>query len=365
MCIDDRVRHRCQHLGRIRGFESCHWYDLNEELLASGVSESDPIVTANMELCRLRSSWKYQDHDDLCVTCLGMEKERKGRARREGERSGRLAEEGGADDDETRDTIMALLHASLYDSKKKVKFSIGPSSSESSRAPSLAGSSRPPSMVEPVLFDPRLSDEGLLYPVPEARFDYPIGDLVLKDMDSFEKHFRIKAPDSNNWVFCSGEGNRCEVFAQFKNAKYPTFRAKHVGDMYPNEVVKTHLMKYLRKENQWKAAAMSLYRFACVARGHVHLLLPRGCKDPLHPYQDGADGSVESYWELFGAWVLTSMGRVKEIIRYNADDFSPAGTLWRVGQSALGKPPDFLLPPRPIKSDSIIDYDLYSSGLWT
>lgn len=277
-----------------------------------------------------------------------------------------LEKEDMDEDDEKRDTVLALFPHPLYDSKKKVKFSIRPSSTESSRAPSLAEdrSSRPLSLAEDQS-EKTLPDDGLLYPIPEPRFDYPIGDMIMNDMSRFERHFKIRPPNSVNWICYSGKGIRYEDFARFKNAPDPTLNANHFGDIYPGDVVETHLMKYLRKEKHWKASAMSFYRFVCMAKGHVHLLLQRDCKDPLHPYPDGVDGPIDSYWELFKMWALTSMGRVKKITCYNADDFSEVGTLWEIGQPALGEPPDFWISPRRSKRDSEIDPDLYSSDWWT
>jgi hypothetical protein len=365
MCVEGRVRYKCQHLGRYTGFENnCQWYDINEEMTANGVSEGDPLVMANEQLCRMHSSYKYHDHDDLCVNCLESGEEGKGRGKGKGREKEREKErereklEEEDEEDEKRDTIYPFLPTLEYDSRNKVKFSIGPSSSDSSRNPSVAGD-----RVEYTL-----PENHLLYPVPEARFDYPIGDMTMDDMDRFDKHFKIKAPDSDNWIFYSGKGTRYEDFARFKNTADPTFNAKHFGDMYPGEAVRTHLMRYLRKENQYKASAMSFYRFSCAAKGHIHLLLPRDCKDPLHPYPDnsyGVDGPVDSYWELFEMWPLTSMGRVRKITRYNADDFSEVGTIWQIGQSALGEPPDFDFPPRPFVRESSIDDGLYLSSLFS
>jgi hypothetical protein len=366
MCIDDRVRHRCRHLGRFRGFKSCQFYDINDLMLESGLLEDGPIILANKAMCRKHASEEYHEQDDLCVDCLEKAEERK-------ERTGarRRLEEQQEVDDETRDTIKALFPTQLYDSKRKVKFSIGPSSSGSSRVPSVAGS-RPPSLIDPAPPEPRSSADSLLYPLPEARFDYPIGDMTIVDMEKFDKFFQIRAPQSDNWVFYSGVGLSPKVneFTKFKNAADPRYNAKHFGDVYPGEVVKTHLFKYLRKEAQWKASAMASHKYSCIVKGRVHLLLHRDCKDPLHLYTDdsyssgGPEGPRDSYWELFEMWALTSMGRVTEIIRYNADDFSKVGMLWRIGMTPLGKPPDFSLPPRPFKRDSPIDHDLYSCGLW-
>jgi hypothetical protein len=343
-------------------------------MLESGVPENDPLVVANIAMCRKYASEEYHEQDELCATCMEegeeVQKKNKGKGKGKGGRRGKSGEPKDVDD-ETRDTIMALFPSQLYDPKKMVKFSVGPSSSESSRAPSLASSSRPPSLVEPPLYEPRRSEETVLYPVPKARFEYPIGDMAMVDMERFEEYFKIKAPESNNWIFYSGVGISPKEFAQFKNAADPRFNAKHFGDMYPGEVVKTHLFRYLRKETQWKASAMASYKFSCIAKGRVHLLLHRNCKNQLHPYpgdlygKDGPKGPRDSHWELFEMWALTSMGRVTEIIRYNADDFSKVGTLWRVGMSPLGKPPDFWFPPRPFRRDSPIDHELYSSDLWT
>jgi hypothetical protein len=334
------------------------------------------FVMASKEIC-YEFSEKYYGQDTLCITSLERENRDKGKGRAKkkernvGRGKGREKEaekEEEEENDENRDTILALFPQPhpLYDSKKKVAFSIGPSTTSSSRTPSLAGdrSSRPSSLAENQPEKP-LSDDRLLYPIPEPRFDYPIGDMIVNDMSRFEKHFKIKPPNSDNWIFYSGEEIRYEEFARFKNAAIPTFNAKHFGDMYPKDVIRTHLMKYLRKEKQWKASAMSLYRFACMAKGHVHLLLHRDCKEPLHPYPDGVDGPVDLYWELFEMWALTRMGRVKKITRYNADDFSEVGTLWQIGQPVLGEPPDFWISPCPFKTDSEIDHDLYSSALWT
>lgn len=370
MCITDRVRHRCQHLGRYLGFESCQWFDLDEEMMANGVSENEPLCVANDELCLMHSSFKYIDRDTLCVTCSGKRKEQvRGKEDDVEKKKGTENEKAGVDeeDDEKRDTILALYphpHP-LYDSKKRVTFFIGPSTANSSRAPSLAGS-RPSSPVIEDKSEKPLPDNGLLYPISGPRFDYPIGDMTMKDMSRFERYFKIKPPNSYNWIFYSGKkGIRYEEFARFKNGADPTFNGKHFGDMYHNDVVRRHLMKYLCKGEKWKASAMSFYRFACIAKGHVHLLLPPDCKDPLHPYPDGVDGPVDSYWELFEMWALTSRGRVKKITRYNADDFSEVGTLWQIGQPVLGERPDFGISPRPFKRYEEIDRDLYSAALWT
>src|SRR5277367_1067436 len=80
MCITDRGRHKCQHLGRIRGFDGCQWIDLNEEMMANGASENEPPLIANDDLCRMHTSYKYHDRDTLCVSCLELEM-RKGKER--------------------------------------------------------------------------------------------------------------------------------------------------------------------------------------------------------------------------------------------------------------------------------------------
>jgi hypothetical protein len=341
-------------------------------MVANGVSENEPPCVVNDELCVMHSSYKYIDRGTLCVTCL--EKRKANAKERVKEKEGDMGkgrrrdikkQEVDKEEDKKRDTILAIYPHPLYDSKKKVAFSIGPSTGNSSRAPSPTGS-RPFSLGVEDKSEKPFPNDGLLYPIPRPRFDYPIGDMIMKDMSRFERRFKIKPPNSDNWIFYSGEeGIRYEEFARFKAAADPTFNAKHLGDMYPRDVVRTHVMKYLRKENQWKASAMSFYRFACMAKGHAHLLLPRDCKDPLHPYPDGVDGPVYSYWELFEMWALTSKGRVKKIIRYNADDFSEVGTIWQSGQPVLGERPDFWISPRPFKGDEEIDCDLYSTALWT
>jgi hypothetical protein len=118
-----------------------------------------------------------------------------------------LKKEDMDEDDEKRDTVLALFPHPLYDSKKKVKFSTRPSSTESSRAPSLAEdrSSRPLSLAEDQS-EKTLPDDGLLYPIPEPRFDYPIGDMIMNDMSRFERHFKIRPPNSVNWICYSGKG---------------------------------------------------------------------------------------------------------------------------------------------------------------
>lgn len=368
MCIDDRVRYRCKHLGRFRGFKSCQFYDLNDMMIESGVPEDDPIVITNKAMCRKYCSEEYHEQVDLCVSCSATEEERK-----VGKSKGRLQGRGKLEfvDDEMRDTIKALFPAPPCDPKKMLKFSIGPSSSGSSRAPSLTSSSRPPSMVDPPPAEPRSSEDTLLYPMPEPRFDYPIGDITMEDIDRLEKYFQIKPPESDNWVFYSGVGISPKKFIDFRNAADASFDAKHFGDMYPDEVVKTHLFRYLRKETQWKALAMASYKFSCIVKGRVHLLLHRSCKDPLRPCPHNSYGlkrperAGDSHWEFYEMWALTSIGRVTEIIRYNADDFSDVGTLWRAGMTPLGNPPDFWLPPRLFNRNSPIDHDLNSCTLWT
>lgn len=286
-------------------------------MLESGVPENDPLVVANVAMCRKYASEEYYEQDGLCATCMEegeeVQKKNKSKGKGKGARKGKLDEPEEVDD-ETRDTIMALFPSQSYHPKKKVKFSVGPSSSESSRVPSLTSSPRPPSLVEPPLYESHRSEDSPLHPVPKARFEYPIGDMTMVDMERSEKYFKIKAPESNNWVFYSGAGISPKEFTQFRNAADPRFNAKHFGDMYPGEVVGTHLSRYLRGETQWKASTMASYRFSRVAKGLVHLLLCRDCKNQLQPYpgdsygKDGRKGPRDSHWELFEMWALTSMG---------------------------------------------------------
>ncbi|KAF8848148.1 hypothetical protein BDZ45DRAFT_698615 [Acephala macrosclerotiorum] len=179
------------------------------------------------------------------------------------------------------------------------------------------------------------------------------GDLDSTDVDNFQNFVQATFPDTENWIFYSGDDYTDVQTNAFMAAvsHTPGYNPTSVGQVFPVPQVEKELVREMTQGNEWKPWAFISYRYAMAAKGTAHVFLPEG-RDLLHPYQTETLGATRiSNWERYELPFLTrDGGAVNRILRYDSGgNLEIATIVWQRGDpeigGQLGVPWDFVTPP--------------------
>jgi hypothetical protein len=177
--------------------------------------------------------------------------------------------------------------------------------------------------------------------------------MTWTDVDNFQAYVGTVYPDTQNWIFYSGDDYTDEHTDAFLAAVEhdPAANPTSVGKIYPVAHVESELIQQMGPGNEYKPWALISYRYASAATGTAHVFLPAG-RDLLHPYLGDAAGVPRiSNWERYKLSVLTRPGGpVNRILRYDSGGSLDTATIvWDRASSdisgLLGVPWDFATPP--------------------
>jgi hypothetical protein len=171
-------------------------------------------------------------------------------------------------------------------------------------------------------------------------------------MYNFQEYVQAVTPDTDNWIFFSGQDFNNQDADAFLNAVsfIPGANPVIVGHIFPVDTVEEQLVSRMDPPNQYKPWAYISYQYAVMAKGDVHVFIPRG-RDILHTYATGEGTPRVSNWERYELPILTrSGGAVNRILRYDSDgSLETATVVWKRGDPViggqLGVEWDFVTPP--------------------